>query len=283
MNPRERQLPNDVPSRRSRWLGIERWLLVTVALLAMGGDAQAKNAPARPQPHPPPVHVARPLPMLPSVSRVRIEVGRDRVLQVEEVALPRGDWRAGGLDLYVSFGAPGTPAAVDARLVAVPAGAAEARWEDAGDAVAVEPATRQGVNAQLLLGRASMAGFVVRLTEADLRRAYASSDVAALRIRSLLAPPSADAQGGRDVVVRLGIQNGTPLALGRIQVVSVDPTLPVTRAEARLCGPEADPWPLAVAVLPRPTPEARPATPPLPIAPLMAVRHSSDDLCIRWW
>jgi hypothetical protein len=221
--------------------------------------------------------------MLPTIARVRVEVGRDRVLQFEEVSLPKGDWHGGGLDLYVSFGAPGTPEAVDARLVGVPAGAAESRWEDAGDPVTVDQAMRQGVGAQLLLGRPAMAGMVVRVKDADLRRVYASSDAAALRLRSLLAPPASDAQGARDVVVRLGIETGTPLALGRIQVVSVDPTIPIARAEAHLCGPEADSWPLAVSVLPHPTPDPRPQSPPFPIAPVMAVRHASDDLCIRWW
>jgi hypothetical protein len=255
---------------------------VVVGLLAVGGDARAKNAP-KPQPHIPAVHVARPIPMLPSISRVRVEVARDRVLEFEEVSLPKGDWHGGGLDLYVSFGAPGTPEAVDARLVAVPAGSTESRWEDAGDPVSVDPAMRQGYSAQLLLGRPAMAGMVVRIKDADLRRVYASGDVAALRVRSLLAPPASDAQGGRDVVVRLGIESGTPLALGHIQVVSVDPTMPIARAEARLCGPEADTWPLAVAILPRPATDARAQTPPLPIAPVLAVRHASDDLCIRWW
>ena len=256
-------------------------MLWVAALLVAGGDAQAKNPSPKAAARPPATHFARPLPMLPSVSRVRVELARDRVLQVEEVSLPRGDWHAGGLDLYVSFGAPGTPAAVDAQLVTVPVGASESRWEDAGEAMAVEPATRQGPSAQLLLGRPSMAGFVVRIKELDLRRAFAANDVAALRVRSLLAPPAADAEGARDVVVRLGIQNSNPLAVGRIQLVSVDPAVSVTRAEARLCGPEADPWPLAVSILPRLVSEPRPAIPP--IAPLMAVRHSSDDLCLRWW
>jgi hypothetical protein len=258
-------------------------LVAAAALFALAGDARAKNPPPKPQtPHAPaPPHFARPIPMLPSVSRVRVEVAPDHVVQTEEVSLPRGDWRSGSLDLYVAFGSPGTPSAVDARLVVVPEGASEARWEDAGEPVGVEPATRQGSGSQLLLGRPAMAGFVVRLKDADLRRAYASGDLAALRLRSLLGPPATDADGARGVVVRLGIHGGTPLALGRVQVVSADSSVHVARAEAHLCGPEADPWPLAVSILPRPSAEVRPPTPP--IAPLMAVRHSTDDLCVRWW
>ena len=51
-------------------------------------------------------------------------------------------------------------------------------------------------------------------------------------------------------------------------------------AEARLCGPEADPYPLAVSVLPK---GSRPVDRPAPVAPVLSVRHASDDLCIRFW
>ena len=128
------------------------------------------------KPPPPPSHApphvfvrpAPPLPMLPSVSRVRIEAARDRAVVTEEIALPKGDWAAGGLDLYAAFGAPGTPIAVDARLVPVPAGQLESRLEDAGEPVTVEPMIRHLPNTQLLLGRPNMAGFVVRCKTGNL-------------------------------------------------------------------------------------------------------------------
>ena len=126
-----------------------------------------------------------------------------------------------------------------------------------------------------------MAGVVVHVKDAQLRHAYALSDVLALRVRSLLSPPAADATGARDVVVRLGFAAGQPLALEKVQVVSAEPKPWITRAEAALCGPEADPWPLAVSLLPH-AGEAGPAS-TRAIAPPMAVRHASDDLCVRWW
>jgi hypothetical protein len=249
------------------------------------------------------VRAAPPLPMLPSVARVRIEAARDRVVVVEEVNLPRGDWRSGGLDLYVAFGAPGPPVAIDARLVAVTVDPLESRTdtappgsqgrgqhpEDSGDALTVEPAVRRMPSAQLLLGRPQMAGVVVRVKEADLRRAYASSELAALRIRSLLPPPAADSRGARDVVVRLGIAGDLPLTLGRVHVVSLEGKQWITHAEASLCGPEAEAWPLAVTLIPRAERAAEAESETIgapsvgPIAPAMAVRHASDDLCIRWW
>jgi hypothetical protein len=217
--------------------------------------------------------------MLPSLSRVRIEAARDHVTVLEEILFPRGEWQKGGLDLYVAFGSPGTPIAVDATWIGIAPDAEEPSPDATGDALSVEPAVHRTPSTQLLLGPPQMAGVVVHVKEADLRRAYATSELAALRLRSLLAPPAARADGERQVVVRLGIAGGLPLTLGTVQVVSRDPT-PVARAEASLCGPEADPYPLAVSLA---SPLALPGRGEPLIAPAMAVRHSSDDLCVRWW
>jgi hypothetical protein len=221
---------------------------------------------------------APPLPMLPSVARVRVEAARDRVVLLEDVTLPRGDWQAGSLDLHVAFGAPGTPVAVDAHVLPVPIGATEPRADDPGEPVAVEATARHVASAQLLLGKGSMAGVTLHVQGTQLRRAFSLSDTVVLRIRSLLGAPAADATGGRDVVVRLGASQGQPLTLEKVQLASLEARPWITRAEAHLCGPDADPWPLTVTVTPRPS---APATATL--APAMVVRHASDDLCIRWW
>ena len=132
---------------------------------------------------------------------------------MEDVNLPRGEWQSGGLDLYVAFGAPSTPLAVDARLLTVAAGTSEPRAEETGEAVATEPAVRRSPASQPLLGKSQMAGVVVHLREPQLRRGYTSNDVVVLRVRTLLPPPSPDATGARDVVVRLGASGGVPLTL----------------------------------------------------------------------
>jgi hypothetical protein len=266
-------------------------LAVAGSLLPLGfAHAKPAPAPVRGAGHPPAaathvwVRPAPPLPMLPSLSRVRVEAARDHVTVVEDVALPRGEWQSGGLDLYVAFGSPGTPAAVDAHLVALAAGAAEASPDDPGDALSVEPTVRSTAASQLLLGPPQMAGILVHVKDAELRRAYATNDVAGLRLRSLLSPPSAGAAGEREVVVRLGIAGGLPMTIGRLQVVSLESAPWIARAEATLCGPEAERRPLAVALYPKPaSPAARPLGPEAPILPAMALRHASDDLCIRWW
>ncbi len=260
---------------------------IAVALAAHVHDkAPTKRASNRSSSVAPPTPVwvrpAPPLPMLPRVGRVRVEAARDRVVVLEDVHLPRGEWESGGLDLYVAFGAPGTPIAIDARLIAVAPPALEPHADEGGDAVRLEHAVRRTAGSQPLLGKPQMAGVVMHVMEAQLRRAYATSDTAVLRIRSLLVAPAADETGARDVVVRLGIAGGPPLTLGRIQVASLEPRPWITRAEATLCGSDADPWPLAVTLFGKAS-GSRTAAPGPPIAPESAVRHASDDLCIRWW
>jgi len=242
-------------------------------------------APSVPASSPPAyVRPAPPLPMLPRVGRVRIEAARDRVVIVEDVQLPRGDWQSGGLDLYIAFGSPGTPIAIDARIMVPSAGGLDAHPEEAGDPVVLEHAPRRTAGAQALLGKPQMAGVVAHVKEAQLRRAYAVGESAVLRVRTLLMAPVADSTGARDVVVRLGVSAGQPLTLGRIQVGSLEAEPWVTRAEASLCGPEATASPLTVGIAGKPPGPAIPRAPPAStLAPELAVRHASDDLCIRWW
>jgi hypothetical protein len=226
-----------------------------------------------------------PLPILPSIARVRVEAAPDRTLVIEEINLPRGEWRSGNLEIYVAYGSPGPPIAIDARLLALPSGETEAHLDEAGDAVVVQSAPRAGSAVPVILGKGQMAGVTIRVKESQLRSAYASGDLAVLRVRSLLHRPAADDDGARDVVVRLGASTGLPITLSRIQVVSLEKTNGISRARAWLCGPEADPWPLSVALLPKPSskPVGARAEAAATIAPALAVRHSNDDLCIRWW
>jgi hypothetical protein len=261
--------------------------------LALAGRAQAKAPSSRPAPvaatAQPPVanRAAPPLPMLPSVARVCVEAGRDRVVIIEDVNLPRGDWQSGGLDLYVAFGAPGTPIAMDARLISpvraeTGHGEVEANGEEAEERIATETAAERGPGIQPLLGPPQMAGLVLHIKETQLRHAYAAADRVVVRVRSLLRAPSADATGARDVVVRLGVATGLAMTLGRIQVVSLEPPPWITQAEAILCGPEANRQAMTVTLMPRPP--ARPDdTRDHTIPPPAAVRHPSDDMCIRWW
>lgn len=238
----------------------------------------ASGAPPKPAPRPParPAVPLAPLPMLPSIPRVRVEVLKSQLVVAVEVNLPRGEWKNEALDFYVAFGAPGAPRAIDAHLLAVGDGALEPE-DETGESLATDRAPHRPASAYALLGRDSMAGIVVHLKRESLTRAFAPGSMAALRIRTVLDLPEEDSTGARGLVIRLGASRGTPLTVGRLNLSSKPGAPTPSRVEARLCGPDADPTPLAIS--PRPT--APPAT--APIAPVLAVRHASDDLCIRFW
>jgi hypothetical protein len=195
--------------------------------------------------------------------------------------LPRGEWDKGDLDLYVAFGAPGAPRAFDARVLPLPKGQLEADADATGDAIPIERAPHRPASAQVLIGKAQMAGAILHLTDAAYRKALAASDVAVIRVRTLLDPPAEDPRTGREIVVRLGVPGELPLTLGRVHLVSLEPRAWITRAEAQLCGKDADPLPLSIAVTP--ALETTSDAPKPTINPRMALRHGTDDLCVRFW
>lgn len=243
-----------------------------LALLAAGPAVAAPPHPApAPPPQPPP-----PLAMLPSIARVKVTFhGGHSYAVVHEVNLPRGEWKGETLRFHVAFGAPG-PRAIDAHLVAVADGALEAEDDDAGEALSVERVPRRPTNAHPLLGRDTMAGVVVTIKGEQLTKALKSGEMASLRIRSLVDATEPDSAGASSLLVRLGASRGTPLTLGRIVALSAPNQAALTRVAANLCGAEADPHPLAVGKVPKQPGEAA-------IAPVLAVRHAGDDLCLRIW
>lgn len=210
-----------------------------------------------------------PLPSLPVIPRIRIEVAPAHAVVTEDIRLARGDWRSGDLDLYVAFGAPGVPRAFDAKLIPLADQEFEASESAGGEPVACERANRRPPRARLLLGRESMAGVTVHVKEPALRRAFSGGDALLLRLRSLVP-----FEGAREIVVRLGVEDGPPMALAAIEIVGKD----VTAAEAKYCGPNADRYPLATHFSP---PHPITLTYPRPASPLVVTRHADDDLCIR--
>jgi len=224
---------------------------------------------------------SRPLPAPPTLPLIRIEASRDHVVVIEDILLRRGDWVAGDVDLFISFGAPGVPRALDARLYSA---AEDEPMPNAYESVAVSRSFRRPSSARLLLGSSLMAGAVLHVPAPMFERATQASRVARLRVRTLLDAPRPDARSGRELVIRLGSHRGEPDALDSIEIAGEDPQHPVTRAEAHLCGPDADRLPLAIHAA---STSARPlraeAGGLVAVAPVLSVRHSSDDLCVRYW
>ena len=251
-----------------------RGAICAAAAVAFLPTAAVRAAPSPPR-SPVPAPALPPLPLLPSIARVVVTSHGSAIAVTHDINLPRGDWRGEALHFHVAFGAPG-PRAIDARLLAVADGALEADPDDAGEPLATDRAARRPANAYGLLGRDTMAGIVVHLKPDEMKRALARGNMAMLRLRAVADATEPDRTGATSVVVRLGASRGTPLTLGRI-VASAVPPGSVGRVEAQLCGGDADSQPLAVGIVGRPPAHGS------AIAPILAVRHASDDLCLRLW
>ena len=240
---------------------------LVVAALAQTSARAVRHAP----PPPPP-----PLPSLPVLARVRVDVAKDHVLVEQEIVMTRGSWAGGDLDLWVSFG-PTMPRAFDAHLLAVKPGASAPDPTDVGEPITTDKAAHRPAHAHPLLGRSSMAGEVLHVREPAFRRAVAASGELAIRIRQVLPPPESDAQGAREIAVRLGLEGGAPLTVRRIDLTTAEHPGWMTSASARLCGPNADRYILGFASAPSGVRQV-----PLAIDPALATRRSTDDLCVRW-
>ncbi len=227
-----------------------------------------------------PVEHRAPLPMLPSVARVQLDVRDDSVIVEHRILLPEGDWHTGDLDFCAEFGAPSIPAAVDGKLFPIADGALDADSRTPSESVAVEFVPRCPASAHPLLGPPKMAGALLHLKKDALARALSPGKMAELRIRSKVPLPRANEEGVRDVVVRLGVHEGAPLTLGMIGIESLVQARVITSAEARLCGADADRYPLAIQYRDR-SPKLL-VDGSLPVAPVLAVRHANDDLCVRF-
>ena len=218
-----------------------------------------------------PATPSAPLPGLPVVARVHVEVAPTHALVVHDVALPPGE-DPGPLRLFVAFGAPGAPRAFDAQLMPWPAPSPAAAWP-----LAVERAARRPAWAQPLFGALQKGGAVVHVPPRLLRSLAAATGEAMLRLRALHAPPAEDGEGRRSLLVRLGVPGGHPLTVERVEVVAAAGAPPVLAASAHLCGPDADGRPLRVETA---TPSLGAAADATTILPGAAVRHDTDDLCV---
>jgi hypothetical protein len=225
--------------------------LVFAALVVLFAKPPGVPAPSSSRP-------LAPLPMTPSIGRVKVSIQGGSLVVVEDVTLPRSGWKDESIDFHVAFGAPGTPQALDVHLVPLGDGELEAADDASGESLTFDRVPRRPPTAHALLGRDHMAGVVVHLSKDALAKAFEPAKMAVLRLRTAYQLPELDPQGARSVVVRLGA-----LPLGRLVIGSK-----ITKAEAKLCGTDDA---LAIGHVTK------------GVAPILAQRHASDDLCVRLW
>ena len=212
-------------------------------------------------------------PMLPSVSRVHVDVLPTHLIVTRDVTLPRGDFHGGELTMHVGWDAT-VPVAFDARLLAAADGELGADLRATGVTLPVELGSRPAL---LLFGARELVGANVRVPEPLLLKALAPGNMAVLRLREVVRLPPRDESGERLLLVRLGAANGVPLTLARIEVRRGEGSPELTLVRAELCGKDAVPSPLWVSV------EGSKVGPdPQAIAPVLATRHTTDDLCVHF-
>ena len=178
---------------------------------------------------------AEPLPFLPRIARVRLEVGHDSVLQIIDIELDHDAYVKGDRKFWVSFGAPGVPKAVDAHLLSGQESGqeADANWASNGDEIPFEAKPTRPRSANALLGPDRTSGLVFAVKEAPLQAAFAKAPTATLRLRALLPTPDVDGAGQQGVVVRLGTEDAS-YTRGRIEVVGRG-GVRIPRADAKIC------------------------------------------------
>ncbi len=287
-SPRPRRAPSRKPSDEASVPRARFWRWSRPAS-SMASPRRRKRPTAPRHRRPPPrarwVRPAPPLPMLPSLSRVRVEAARDHVtrrrgaplsarrLGLRRVGSVRGVWVPG--DPHRGRRALGPGGGGGRRALGRRGGRSRGRRAGGaphGERAAPHRAAADGGRRRSREGSASCGARTPRATSPRCGCAACS-----------IRPPPRPTECARSSSAWASPE-GCPSRVGRVQVASLEPAPWIARAEATLCGPDAESRPLALALVPKaasPSAAARPADPP--ILPAMAVRHASDDLCVRWW
>jgi hypothetical protein len=248
-------------------------LLMPHALAAAPSPKALPKLPGKPSssPRTPYVAPAAPLPFLPSIAEAKIEVHADTVIVSE-------DYKHGTLRLFFAFGGPGTPRAVDAHMMPVEEGELEASAAAVGEKLATELVPKAPVSANTILGPSAASGVVVTLPEAAFSKATAPGKMASLRMRWLYDAPSADSEGLRTLLLRVGSSEREPLSLGRIRALPANAKIKIESASAHLCGVNTkEKLELSVWGATERYPSEKNT-----IAPIVAVRHKDDSLCVSY-
>lgn len=249
-------------------MGAERGVRAAVVVIAASALFRAGLGLAAPKapPKPPAPDAAGPpttLAATPTVSRVRVEISPGGASVLHELTFPEHALTtvgAGEPTLFVAFSAQLRPLAVEATKHAL---AADQLVEPGAKLELVDVPLRPKT-AALLLGPPLQSGHVLRLPKDPQRFG--------VRLRSAVGlPPD---QRTVSLLLRLGVRDGAPLPLGRIEVAGILGAK-VRGARATLCGPGSDDRPLYIHF------PGYPASPDAgTIDPGAATRTKTDDLCL---
>jgi hypothetical protein len=243
-------------------------LLLVLALAHGWGAGPASAAPAKPPSPPQGPDAAGPpttLKAVPALKRVRIEVSPGGAAVTHDLVFAKNAVLVSGPGeptLFFAFTAQARPLAVEATRHALDD---QGRPEGAGTPMTIIDAAVRPPSAALVIGPGNGAGHVVRLPKGD----------AAFGLRFRSAIPTAAGLKELPVLARLGVRDGQPLPLERVEVSALL-GLTLRGARAVLCGPSADGRPMTLVFPAYPASSSDAGT----IAPSALKRAPSDDLCV---
>jgi hypothetical protein len=228
---------------------------------------------AKPKPMLAPVRVAMPLAFVPVVERVRLEATATDLLLIEDVRLESdGTVSKEALELFVSFGAPGTPRAVDVHVLTAVGPSASA--------LKIEFAPHAPKSSNVLLGALHQGGFVIQVPASIPSSASSASSASlsaepaersfSLRIRTLWDTGLSRARG---VLVRLGAPIKEPIAVERIEFAGPGKLHAHFCSNASVAKPSLSVW------IPRGNGRQE-VQDPFAFSPSDAQRLYADDLCL---
>ena len=207
----------------------------------------------------------------PRLSRVRFEIAPGAAIVVHDLVFPKGALSvagpasAGPASIFLAFTAQARPMAVEVTEHTIDASGALV--ESGAKTLDVLDVYLKPPSAAVVLGPPKGAGHVVKVPRTDA--------AFALRVRSAIATTAGATPQSLTLMARLGVRDGAPIDLDRIEVVGTN-GLVVAGARATLCGPGADPTPLMIEF---------PGFPPSPtnagaVPAASVTRKSTDDLCV---
>lgn len=231
----------------------------------------ARRGPPTPPPLPPPA--VELLPRFVELSHVDVLASAEAALVTLDLAIQRAGWDGASFDFFVAYGAPGLPAAFEARALVSPDDGVMPLQTTAGEALPTSHAYEAPSHAGFSVGPRQGAGQVVHVDAATLGRVLSPAPTARafLRLRAVHRFVGAT-RFVPGVLVRLDTPRLGVLPLGAVTVRAEGEQAlgAAATTSAKLCRVDGTTIPLRIAQ----------GASDVGLAPLLTKRSAGEDLCV---
>ncbi|MFI5300738.1 MAG: hypothetical protein ACHREM_21865 [Polyangiales bacterium] len=241
---------------------------VTIAAVALSSAIAIAGAKIAPAPVP-----STSLSSTPTLARVSFEVTpggaaitHDLVFPADSLHVASKTDAASEATIFVAFTAQSRPLAIEATLHSLDA--SRALVEAGATKLAIDDVNQRPSTAALVLGAEKSSGHSIRVPHVD--------GAFGVRLRSAIATYPVEGAGEVPLIARLGVRNGAPIVIERIEVVGTR-GVTIRGARAWLCGGKGDDTPLTL-VFPGYPPSTTDAG---TVPPASVTRGEGDDLCVN--